>query len=227
MIESRMVRFAMISICMLGFSVNLHAAQPLPTGPQALLEAARRGNSEAVGRLIATKSDVNVRDARGRTPLLIATQGNHVDVARRLIAAGADVNAKDELQDSPFLYAGAEGKVEILKMTLTAGADLKSTNRFGGTALIPASHHGHVDVVNVLLATDIDVNHVNSLGLTALLEAITLGDGGKKHIEIVRLLLEHGARPNMADKNGVTPLAHATKRGYRDMIALLRKAGAK
>jgi ankyrin repeat protein len=123
MIESRMVRFAMISICMLGFSVNLHAAQPLPTGPQALLEAARRGNSEAVGRLIATKSDVNVRDARGRTPLLIATQGNHVDVARRLIAAGADVNAKDELQDSPFLYAGAEGKVEILKMTLTAGAD--------------------------------------------------------------------------------------------------------
>jgi hypothetical protein len=223
----RVIRIVMIFVCLLGLNAMVPAAQPLPGGPQALLEAARRGRAEAVSQLIVAKADVNVRDAHGRTPLLIATQGNHVDVARRLIAAGADVNAKDELQDSPFLYAGAEGRVEILKMTLAAGADLKSTNRFGGTALIPACHHGYVDAVKVLLATDIDVNHVNSLGLTALLEAITLGDGGNKHIEIVRQLLEHGAKPNLADKDGVTPLAHATRRGYRDMIALLRKYGAK
>ncbi len=227
MIVGRHIGIAMVLLCILGVSGEVLAAQPVPAGPQGLLDAARRGRAEAVSQFIAAKADLNVRDARGRTPLLIATQGNHVEVARRLIAAGADVNAKDELQDSPFLYAGAEGRVEILKMTLAAGADLKSTNRFGGTALIPACHYGYVDAVNVLLATAIDVNHVNSLGLTALLEAITLGDGGKKHIEIVRVLLEHGARPNLADKEGVTPLAHATRRGYRDMIALLRKSGAK
>ncbi len=61
----------------------------------------------------------------------------------------------------------------------------------------------------------IDKDHVNKLGWTALLEAVILGDGGKTHTEIVRLLVEAGANPNIADRDGVTPLAHAKKRGYR------------
>ena len=141
------------------------------------------------------------------------------------LAAGADVNAKDDIEDSTFLYAGAEGRVEILRMTLAAGADLRSTNRYGGTALIPACHHGHLENVKVLLATDIDVNHVNRLGWTALLEAVILGDGGKVHTEIVRLLLARGAKPGLADRDGVTPLAHAQRRGYQEMARLIRAAG--
>ena len=89
------------------------------------------------------------------------------------------------------------------------GADLKSTNRYGGTALTPASHHGHVEAVRELLTTAIDVDHVNRLGWTALLEAIILGDGGAAHTEIVRSLVMHGASLQLADAQGVTPLAHA------------------
>lgn len=161
------------------------------------------------------------RDGRGRTALLLATHGNHADVARALIAAGADVNAKDDIQDSPFLYAGAEGRIEILKMALAAGADLGSTNRYGGTALIPAAHHGHVEAVRILLGTPIHIDHVNRLGWTALMEAVILGDGGPVHTEIVRLLLDAGANPTIADRDGVTPLAHAQRRGYGAMVALL------
>ena len=148
-------------------------------------------------------------------------------MARALIAAGADVNAKDAVEDSPYLYAGAEGRVEILKMTLAAGANLKATNRYGGTALIPAAHHGHPETVKILLATTIDKDHVNKLGWTALLEAVLLGDGGKTHTEIVRLLAEAGANSNIADLDGVTPLAHAKKRGFTAMVHILEKAGAK
>ena len=144
-----------------------------------------------------------------------------------LIAAGSDVNAKDAIDDSPYLYAGAEGRTEILRMTLAHGADLKSVNRYGGTALIPAAHHGHVDAVRVLLATAIDVDHVNRLGWTALLEAVILGDGGPKHTEIVRLLLGGGADPNLADRGGVTPLAHARQRGYRGIAEAIEKAGGR
>ena len=50
-----------------------------------------------------------------------------------------------------------------------------------------------------------DVDHVNNLGWTGLLEAIILGDGGAAHQEIVRLLLEHGADPELADREGITP----------------------
>ena len=193
---------------------------------QALIGAAGRGDLAAVERLIREGASVAARDNRGRTALLVATHGNHVPAARALIAAGADVNAKDDIQDSAFLYAGAEGRTEILKMTLPT-ADLKSTNRYGGTALIPAAHHGHTEAVRILLATAIDKDHVNRLGWTALLEAVILGDGGPVHSEIVRLLVEAGANVNIADREGVTPLQHAKRRGYAAMVRILEARGAR
>jgi uncharacterized protein len=69
------------------------------------------------------------------------------------------------------------------------------------------------------------VNHVNRLGWTALLEAVILGDGGAAHTEIVRLLLAHGADPRIADRDGVTALEHARRRGYGGMVQLLAKGG--
>jgi uncharacterized protein len=194
---------------------------------QTLIAAAGTGDLAGVERLIREGASVAARDNRGRTALLAATHGNHVAAARALIAAGADVNAKDDIQDSPFLYAGAEGRIEILKMTLAAGADLNSTNRYGGTALIPAAHHGHTEAVRILLGTAIDKDHVNRLGWTALIEAVILGDGGSVHSEIVRLLVEAGASASIADKEGVTPLAHARRRGFREMVRILEASGAR
>jgi len=194
---------------------------------QPLIEAAAKGDLAAVERMIARGVNIDARDGRGRSALLAATHGNHVAVARALIAAGADVNAKDGIEDSPYLYAGAEGRNEILKLTLAAGADLRSTNRYGGTALIPAAHHGHPETVKILLATAIDRDHVNKLGWTALLEAVILGDGGPTHTEIVRLLVEAGVNVNLADREGVTPLQHARRRGFREMVRILEAKGGR
>jgi hypothetical protein len=80
--------------------------------------------------------------------------------------------------------------------------------------------------VRELLRTEIDVDHVNNLGWTALLEAIILGDGGPRHTEVVRLLLEGGADPNLADDSGVRPLRHARKAGHDEIARLLVAAGA-
>lgn len=195
--------------------------------PRDLLLAAQSGDTVQIKAALGAGVPVDTRDARGRTALLIATHNNHVAAARLLIEAGANVNAKDTIEDSPFLYAGAEGRNEILKLTLKAGADLKDTNRYGGTALIPAAHHGHPDTVRILLTTKIDVNHVNKLGWTALLEAVVLGNGSKVYIDIVRQLLAAKADPHIADRDGVTPLAHARKRGQITIAKLLEKAGAR
>jgi ankyrin repeat protein len=200
--------------------------QPM-TANDRLLAAAGRGDVAAVQAALRDGATVDARDRSGRTALLVATHANKVEAARVLIAAGADVNAKDAIQDSPYLYAGAEGRNEILKMTLAAGADLKSTNRYGGTALIPAAHHGHPETVKILLATAIDKDHVNNLGWTALLEAVLLGDGGPVHTEIVRLLVDAGANVNIADRDGVTALAHAKRRGFSAMVRILTAAGGR
>ena len=202
-------------------------AQQANESEREMIASAERGELVMVKKLLAGGARIDARDQRGRSALLAATQRNRVETAKFLIQEGADVNAKDFIQDSPFLYAAAEGRVEILKMTLGAGADLKSINRYRGTALIPAAHHGHVEAVKLLLATAIDKDHVNNLGWTALLEAVILGDGGAAHTEIVRLLVEAGANANLADRDGITPLAHAKKSGYSGLVRVLSAAGAR
>ncbi len=195
---------------------------------EMLIQAAEQGDTSTVLQLLAAGAEINSRDAQGRTPVMAATHGNQVETVQALIDAGADIDIQDNRQDNPFLYAGAEGLLAILQLTIDAGANPKLTNRFGGTALIPAAERGPVAVVAELLnQTDVDIDHINNLGWTALLEAIILGDGGAERTEVVRLLIEAGADVNLADGQGVTPLAHARQRGYTAMIELLEAAGAK
>jgi ankyrin repeat protein len=195
---------------------------------EQLIRAAEAGDTPAVQRLLKEGTDINGRDAQGRTPVMAATHGNRVETVRALIQAGADINIRDNRLDNPFLYAGAEGLLEILRLTIEAKADTKLTNRFGGTALIPAAERGHVEVVSELLTrTDVDVNHINNLGWTALLEAIVLSNGGERHQLIVQLLVDHGANVNIADKDGVTPLKHAQARGFKEIERILLKAATR
>jgi ankyrin repeat protein len=188
----------------------------------ALIAAAEAGDVESIRALLAQGADINGRDTGGRTPVMAATHGRQVEAVRALLQAGADVDIRDNRLDNPFLYAGAEGLLEILRLAIDAGADPHLTNRFGGTALIPAAERGHVAVVTELLTrTDVDVNHVNNLGWTALLEAVLLGDGGERHQQIVRILVEHGANVRIADHDGVTPLQHAQARGFTEIEGFL------
>ena len=169
-----------------------------------LVAAASAGRKDVVERLLRDGADVNARDSSGRTAVTAAAAAEHVGVVRVLIDAGADVDMQDDDRSNPLLLCGENGNVALLREVLRAGPDLTATNRFGGTALIPASDRGHVEMVRALLQTDIDVDHVNRLGWTALLEAVILGDGGEAHQRIVRLLLDAGADPTIADGDGVT-----------------------
>ncbi|MGW6061384.1 ankyrin repeat domain-containing protein [Streptomyces sp. NPDC055189] len=192
---------------------------------QWLLDAARAGNAAEVRAALDAGGRVETRDSDLRTPLLLAALGDHVEAAEVLVAAGADVDAQDHRADSPWLATGVTGSVAMLHVLLPAGPDLKLRNRFGGISVIPASERGHVAYVReVLRVTDTDVDHVNDLGWTALLEAVILGEGGRAHQEIVALLLAAGATPGLADRDGLTPLAHAERLGFAEIAAQLRDA---
>lgn len=193
-------------------------------GPLALHEAVRDGDDASVSGLLAAGFPVDARDADGATPLLLAVRADRVDVARALLAAGADPDALDARHDTPWLATGEVGDVELGRLLFAHHPDLTIRNRFGGVAVIPASERGHVEYVRWVVTTGIDVNHVNDLGWTALLEAVILGDGGPRHQEIVRILLAAGARPDLADREGVTPLEHARRRGQAAVIAILEAA---
>lgn len=205
----------------------LRKAARTMTPDSRLLRAASGGSTVAAEAAIADGADIEARDERQRTPLLLAVTDDHVGVARLLVDRGADVNAIDDQRDTPFLVTGVTGSVEMLDALLPGGPDTTLTNRYGGVAVIPASERGHADYVEAVLdRTDIDVNHVNDLGWTALLEAVILGDGGRRHQRVVASLLAHGADPSIADNDGVTPLEHARRGGQGRVVRLLERASS-
>ncbi|HKP09254.1 MAG TPA: ankyrin repeat domain-containing protein [Gaiella sp.] len=195
-----------------------------PPRPAAVIDAARAGDEDEVRRLVDAGADPDAADELGRTAVTHAAYAGHAAVVRTLVTAGADIDLQDTTRTNALLSTGETGFVDVLEEVLRAEPDLTRTNRFGGTALIPAADRGHVAVVRRLLETEIDVDHVNDLGWTALLEAVILGDGGLKHTEIVRLLVEAGADVSITDREGVTPLQHARSAGYDEIVAVLASA---
>jgi uncharacterized protein len=139
-----------------------------------------------------------------------------------LLSEGASVNAQARDLDTPWLLAGAQGRAEMLRMMIPRGPDHNIYNRFGGTALIPACEKGHVDAVRVLLDTAVDVNHQNTFGWTCLIEVAYLSDGGPRHQEIARLVLQAGADLALQDRRGKTALAYADARHLTALAAILR-----
>ena len=223
---------AALAILMMGAAGCAAPEAPIPeetamteSADTALLTAAAAGDADAVRSAIDAGADLEARGGNGATALVAATKQNHVEAARVLIEAGADVNAKDDIQDSAYLYAGARGHDEILQLTLANGADVASTNRFGGTALIPASERGLLPTIRILLDAGVDVNHVNDLGWTALHEAIVLGDGSARYVEVVRTLIKGGADVSIPDGEGVSPRRLAADRGYDAIVAEIDRAG--
>jgi ankyrin repeat protein len=71
------------------------------------------------------------------------------------------------------------------------------------------------------------LDHVNNLGWTALIECIVLGDGGPRHIDTLRALVDAGADVNLPDRSGQTPPALARARAFEAMVQVLERAGAR
>lgn len=189
-----------------------------------LVAAARNGDIKAVESLLEGEVYIHAQEEDGVCALIAAAYRNDLEIADLVISAGADVNMKDDSLQSAYLIATSEGYTELLKKTIDAGADVHATDSDNGTGLIRAAERGHIDIVKELLKTDIRVNHINRLGLTALLEAIIFGDGGRAHTEIVRLLTDAGADADLADKEGITPLAHAKNKGHADIVRILESS---
>ena len=192
-----------------------------PAAQERLRTAATDGDADAAALMLRSKADLEARDGHDRTALLLASTYDRVPVARLLVALGADPDALDDRHDTPWLVTGVTGSVAMLEALLPADPDLTVRNRYGGVSVIPASERGHVDYVRRVVQTDIDVNHVNDLGWTALLEAVILGDGSAPYQQIVRILLDAGADPAIADGNGVTALEHARTSGQTEVARIL------
>jgi len=206
-------------------------AQVPPTAEElaayrGVFAAAARGDVATLRR--AARPEIEARDTDGRTPLIVAAYARQRDAMRALVAAGANPNALENDRYDIVTIAAVANDPETLDVALSLGASAKNvTSRYDGTALIAAAHLGHEAIVRALCRAGAPLDHVNNLGWTALIESIVLGDGGPRHVATLRALVEAGANVNLPDRGGTSPLALARGRGYREMVSILERAGAR
>jgi uncharacterized protein len=187
----------------------------------ALHKAAAAGDVKAV-EAATDAGSIDARDSAGRTPFHVAAYQRKTDAMKALVAKGADPNALEGQAYDAVTIASVADDVETLKVALALGNKASNmTSPYDGTALIAAAHLGHDEVVRILIEHGAPLNHVNNLGWTALIEAVILGDGGPRHQKTVEHLVKAGADASIADRSGMTPLAHAKQRGYTEITALL------
>ena len=97
-------------------------AAPSPDAATALREAAQSGNLQRLQALLAGGTDIDARDAGGRTALMLAVLHDQTEAVNSLLAAGADPNAADTSGTTPLEAALARARPEITAALRRAGA---------------------------------------------------------------------------------------------------------
>jgi ankyrin repeat protein len=135
-------------------------------------------------------------------------------ITRLLLASGADPN-----DDEAAYHAAETPDPTCLMLLIEFGHELNRT----GTALLRKLDFEDPDTVRRLLEGAADPNAgLGHWGKTALHQAILRG----RSLDIVRLLMAHGADPDLRTREGTTAYALAARRGRTDVTALLREHGA-
>lgn len=189
---------------------------------KSLLEAAERGDLEAVRSFVADKTDVNQKSPYGDTPLHRASNSNHYEIAVFLVSNGADVNARDLDGDTPLHRASINGFDNIVEFLLSKGADANAmTIAFDWFPLTLASIYGHDRSVQLLLDNGANVNATDRDGVTALHHASFFGRN-----KVVEVLISNGANVNAMSDKGTTPLYWAMDQSKKETVSLLVAKGA-
>ncbi len=217
-----------LTFCALSlFATTVSRAQTPPSaaeiaGMGELHRAAHTGDIAEIAKLISNGAAVDGRDGKQRTPAHVAAFASNEDALQALANTGADLNLLEYQKYDIVTVAAVANDVEFLKRALQLGANPgNTTSVYDGTALIAAAHLGHHEVVQVLIDAGAPLDHINNLHWTALIESVVLGDGGPNHIKTALALVKAGADKTIGDRDGVTPLEHAQRRGYSEMIKIL------
>ncbi len=155
-----------------------------------------------------------------------AMKGDTQRVKDLLDRKGVKVNMKDAQGTTPLALAAWFGHTDTAKLLIERGADVnaKKTSPDGSSVLAHATMKGHKYIVALLLDKGVNVNVKDTQGATPLALAAWLG-----RTDIAKLLIERGADVNAkkSSSDDSSVLMLATIKGHKDIVELLKKAGAK
>lgn len=160
---------------------------PAPLTPERrqelLFDAARLGRTDLIQPLLAGGADVNARDPRGFTPLILASYNGHFDTTEALIAAKADPCLPDRDQGNTAQMGVAfKGFDAIAARLLKAGCDVNARNHAGQTALMMAALFGRTAQIGMMISAGADPALQDSAGRSAKAVAQAQGNEAVAHL---------------------------------------------
>ena len=118
-----------------------------PQTDRALRDAIAKGDIESLKRQLASGVDVNLKAARGWTPLHNSVDSDDKEIVELLIKNGADVNATHNGGGTPLHWAARKGQKEIVELLISNGANVNAQDEDGGTPLFYASNPEIVELI--------------------------------------------------------------------------------
>ena len=179
-----------------------------------LFAAAKAGNAAKVRQLlVASRANLEFRDAHGYTALSWAAINGHKDIALLLLEKGAKVDNRDNIGATPLYLAASNGHVALVRTLIQNGAAINSKDNEGRAPTWTAAFEGHTELVEFLLEIGATVDATNVNGSTPLHVAAQEG-----HLDVVKLLVvKGGADISKKQKHGETALDVA-RRNKRDAL---------
>jgi len=173
---------------------------------------------DAVKLFLKSGMSASARGVNGRTPLHSAANFGRLEIAKLLIESGADVNAQNDTGATPLFLAVLTGHRDIAKLLVSRGADVNKKTRDGKAPLSLALEQGDPEMIAVLIEGGVDVKSKKEDGSTVLHEACGIP---KFPFAAVKQLVSAGAKPDVKNNAGLTPIDIAKKAGNKEIVDYL------
>jgi len=156
-----------------------------------------------------------------RKALFVAISEQKLAIVKFLISHGLNIHERDELGFSPLIKASFKGYTDIVKFLLENGANINQVDGLDYTSLLWAASRNNLETVKFLLEFNSPGNKINVnatvYGRTVLIIASMSG-----FTEIVKMLLDHGAKVNIVDSLRKTALSEAMFYKNQEIIEMLK-----
>lgn len=217
--------------------------------------AAMNGHEDIVTLLLRKKAKHDIENKNGLMPIHLAAINGHKKTLARMQKLGIDPNTKNKKKESALHHAAMRGQDAVIQQLIAWKVDVNTLDENNCNAIHYAAKEGNANAIRTLIVHGCDPNFADNTGLSPIHYAIfgghfeafqelvkTLGNSlnavskiasaplhsaiGSRQQEMVKILLQENADPNLPNHAGETPLYLAVDRGNINIFHELLEGGA-